>query len=149
MQFSIDKNNNLLFSNKDLIDEKVLLKQCFPQSNPEKFILVQKENGEEIFILDNIKDLEISSYMAIQEKITNQGFQFEITKIFSIDEEYGIRNWSVETASGKRTFQTSIQEWPKRRESLVVVTDLNADIYQVDLTKLERTSLEIIGTYVD
>jgi len=87
---------------------------CFPWSHPDGFVSLRDDEGLEIAFVPSIDALDEASREVTLRAMREARFMFEIVTVHSLDEEYEIRNWRVETKQGPRTFQTHREEWPIR-----------------------------------
>jgi hypothetical protein len=151
MSFELSyRDTNELYYHANGEEKLVSLKQCFPRTMPDKYLSVMDNEGKEIALIDNIDDLDEHNRKVVSLYLRFKNFNFTVTKIVNIEEEYGVRNWEVETEQGSRRFQTDLQEWPKVNYSNEMsVEDINGDKYLANMTKLDDKSLKILDVYLD
>src|SRR5581483_3217954 len=91
----------------------VRLRQCFPWSEPRRHFSLRDDRDREIALVDEPARLDLVSREALESAATIAGFVLEITRVLEVEEEVEIRQWTVETTSGRRTFQTHLDDWPR------------------------------------
>ena len=53
------------------------------------------------------------SRRALEHALAEAGFVLEVMRVLAIEEEVEIRQWTVETKHGPRSFQTHLDDWPR------------------------------------
>src|SRR3979409_1160695 len=77
-------------------------------------------------------ELYFSSRAALEITLRQTRFVFEVTGIEQVEDEFELRTWSVKTHQGPRSFQTKLDEWPRKLENGgVIIRDLSGDLYQI------------------
>ena len=71
-----------------------------------------------------------------------------VTRIISLNEDFEIRNWHVETRQGSRHFQTRLNEWPYEVPGGgLLIKDLAGDLYYVaDPESMDKNSRKLFWT---
>ena len=70
----------------------------------------------------------------------------EVTRVVSIDEEVEIRQWTVETRHGPRSFQTHLDDWPRLLPGGgLLIRDVAGDLYRLTVTELDKKSRIAVG----
>ena len=131
MEFKLeeDKSLNVLYNN---IWTQVELKNCFPENFPNGYYSIRDEHKNELFLLKSLDELDEVNLKTVKDYLRFKNFVFEITGIYSITEEFGIRNWSVETKEGGRLFQTELDFWPiELKSGDILVRDIYTDQYLI------------------
>jgi uncharacterized protein DUF1854 len=137
-----------------LIDEKPLavrLRQCFPWSEPSLHISLRDDEDREVAIVDDPADLDPESRRALEQALAEAGFVLEVTRVLDIDEEVEIRQWTVETRQGRRSFQTHLDDWPRALPNGgILIRDVAGDLYRLAApAKMDRKSRELLWAFVD
>jgi hypothetical protein len=124
---------------------------CFPWSEPNSYISLRNEWGIEVGFVHSTAELDHSSRTALETTLRQTRFVFEVTAIESVKDEFELRTWSVQTRQGPRSFQTKLDEWPRRLEnSAVIIRDLSGDFYQInDPTGLDPTSQKLVWAFTE
>ena len=78
----------------------------FPFTAPNEFLSVRTADDkmEELGIIENINDFDNETIAIIKKQLEIRYFMPEITKVYSVKEEYGHTYWSVQTNKGKHKF---------------------------------------------
>ena len=95
--------------------------------------------------------LDDASRDAVARALEIAGFVLEVTRVMSIEEEVEIRQWSVETTSGARSFQTHLDEWPRALPGGgLLVRDVAGDLYKLGAPHtLDRKTRDVLWAFVD
>lgn len=143
-------NDHFLQLNRENKWIDVELKSCFPITQGQSFYSISDSKGKEIALIESLADLEMDSQSAIKRYLKFKNFIISITKVHSIEEEFGIRSFVVETDQGPRNFQMDIQRWPKLNNNSVSFEDISGDRYVVkDLFELDTKSKKILADFID
>ena len=75
----------------------------------------------------------------------------EVTRVLDIDEEVEIRQWTVETMQGPRSFQTHLDDWPRiLPNGGLLIRDVAGDLYRLATPKeMDKKSRELLWAFVD
>jgi hypothetical protein len=131
VNFKIDTAKNLYYLNNTIWDE-VELKSCFPISSENSMYSVLNKEGAEVLLIDDIKSMDDQDKKIIEEYFTFKKFRFLIKGFYSVEDNFGIRQFDVLTQVGQRTFQTELDSWPKIFEDKILITDIYGDQYWVE-----------------
>jgi hypothetical protein len=80
----------------------VKLRQCFPWSEPARFISLRDSDDKEVALIEAPTALDADSRQAFELALAEAGFVLDVTRVLDIDEEIEIRQWTVETKQGSR-----------------------------------------------
>jgi hypothetical protein len=129
----------------------VRLRQCFPWSEPYRHLSLRDASDREIALVDDPAALDDASRRAIERALGIAGFVLEVTRVVEIDEEVEIRQWSVETTSGSRSFQTHLDEWPRvLPDGGLLIRDVAGDLYKLGAPHtLDRKTRDLLWAFVD
>jgi len=129
----------------------VRLRQCFPWSEPRRFLSLRNDSDEEIALVEDPAALDGESRQALEVALAEAGFVLEVTRVAAIEEEVEIRHWTVETVHGPRTFQTHLDAWPRVLPTGgLLIRDVAGDLYRLaDPATLDRRSRELLWAFVD
>lgn len=130
---------------------RVTLKQCFPWSHPGQCLSLLDDEGSEVALIPSLAGLAASVRILVAEAAARNGFTFEIRAIRTIEEEYEIFHWTVDTTQGVRQFQTKRDEWPHRLDDgRIVIHDVCGDLYVIArFEDLDRASRRAIWPFLD
>lgn len=125
--------------------------RCFPWSERDRFFSIRDGDDHEITLVETCGDLDDASVDVLEQALAEAGFVFEVTCVTEIREEFEIRNWTVETAQGPRTFQTRRDEWPRRTgRGGMLVRGVAGDLYHIaSEDALDADSKRLLSVYVD
>ena len=84
--------------------ERVHLYRMFPLSEPDRYISVRDEKGEEIGIVESLTSFSVDTVELFVEELNRRYFSPAITRLVSLKEEFGYTYWDAETDSGARRF---------------------------------------------
>jgi hypothetical protein len=129
----------------------VRLRQCFPWSEPSRHISLRDDRDHEVALVADPSSLDEESRTALELALAEAGFVLEVTRVVDVDEEVEIRQWSVETKQGRRTFQTHLDDWPRvLPKGGLLIRDVAGDLYRLpDPRSLDRKSRELLWAFVD
>jgi hypothetical protein len=129
----------------------VKLRQCFPWSGPTRHISLRDNDDKEIALVDDPALLDAESRQALELALAEAGFVLEVTRVVEIEEEIEIRQWTVETKQGNRSFQTHLDDWPRVLPSGgLLIRDVAGDLYRLaDPQRLDKKSRALLWAFVD
>ncbi len=129
----------------------VRLRQCFPWSEPGLHLSLRDDQDREVAIVDDPAELEPESRRAIEQTLAEAGFVLEVTRVLDIDEEVEIRQWTVETRQGRRSFQTHLDDWPRALpDGGILIRDVAGDLYRLAApARMDKKSRELLWAFVD
>ena len=129
----------------------IKLRQCFPWSEPSKHISLRDNDDKEIALVDDPSSLDAESRKAFELALAEAGFVLDVTRVVEIDEEIEIRQWTVETKQGKRSFQTHLDDWPRVLPGGgLLIRDVAGDLYRLaDPARLDKKSRALLWAFVD
>ena len=129
----------------------VRLRQCFPWSEPGLHLSLRDDEDREVAIVNDPAALDAESRRAIEQAIAEAGFVLEVTRVLDIDEEVEIRQWTVETRQGPRSFQTHLDDWPRTLPNGgLLIRDVAGDLYRLAAPgEMDRRSRELLWAFVD
>jgi hypothetical protein len=129
----------------------VRLRQCFPWSEPHRHVSLRDDRDREVALVADPALLDDDSRRALELALAEAGFVLEVTRVLSVDEEVEIRQWTVETRQGRRSFQTHLDDWPRALpKGGLLIRDVAGDLYRLpDPRSLDRKSRELLWAFVD
>lgn len=129
----------------------VTVRQCFPWSEPRRYLSLRDTEESEVALVDDPDALDAESRQALEQGLAEAGFVLEVVRVVSIDEEVEIRHWVVETPHGRRTFQTHLDQWPRVLPTGdLLIRDVAGDLYRLaDPARLDRHSRALLWSFVD
>jgi hypothetical protein len=129
----------------------VRLRQCFPWSEPGRHISLRDDGDDEVALVEDPAALAPESRRALERALAEAGFVLEVTRVLAIEEEVEIRQWTVETKHGKRSFQTHLDDWPRALPmGGLLIRDVAGDLYRLPAPQtLDERSRELLWAFVD
>ena len=139
-----------LCTTRNDLEIMVEVRPCFPWSRKNDFFSLRDEKGVELALLSSVEKLPDKMRQIIEEHLIQLGFTLNILKIDKIVEDIELRHYLVHTPSGGRTFQTALDDWPKKMDNgNFLITDLHGDLYQIeDFEGLDKETKKILSPYV-
>ncbi|MGV3722068.1 MAG: DUF1854 domain-containing protein [Actinomycetota bacterium] len=122
--------------------------RCLPLTQPERFISLQDEEGEELGVIGDLAELDAASAQAVRAELELSYLHARVTRIHHVEARNGIITWEVTTDLGKRRVHVrdrqNIRPLPGGR---TVLTDIHDGKYEIpaaeELDKESRRWLEI------
>lgn len=128
----------------------VRVRQCFPWSEPHRHLSLRDSEDREVMYVDDPAALAETSRHALERAVAEAGFVLEVTRVVSIEEEVEIRQWTVETRHGERSFQTHLDDWPRvLPNGAILIRDVGGDLYRIVVPEMDRGSRELLWAFVD
>lgn len=129
----------------------VWVRQCFPWSEPGRYLSIRDENEAEVAFVRDPAELDAESRRGLEQALAQAGFVLQVTRVLAIEEEVEIRQWRVETRQGPRAFQTRLDDWPERVPGGgLLIRDVAGDLYHLpDPAALDRKSQALLWAFVD
>ncbi len=150
LQIELDPSGSLVLL-RDGERVSVNLHLCFPWSQPEKFLSLRDSDGEEVAFLPNLDGLTNDVREVVAAALKASRFTLVITEIESIQMDFELRVWKVDTLQGKRTFQTRLEDWPiDLPDQSIVIRDLAGDLYHIpDPEQLDKKSYQRLWAFLE
>ena len=132
-------------------DVEVRVRQCFPWSEPRHHLSLRDKDEREVALVEDPALLAAESRAALEQALADAGFVLEVTRVVEIDEEVEIRQWTVETKHGRRSFQTHLDDWPRALPmGGLLIRDVAGDLYRLAAPHdMDRRSRELLWAFVD
>lgn len=130
---------------------KVTLRRCFPWTLPERYISLQTEDNTELALIADPSVLDAASQAALSQALAEAGFVFLIQRVYSVEEDFELRCFKVETPQGPRAFQTALDAWPRETpDGGLLIEDVAGDVFRIeDPASLDSRSRELVWELVD
>ena len=122
-----------------------------PITDPNRMVSVRDENGAEIGILDDVRQLDPASQKIVAEELDRSYFMPRITDVIDITEDLGVETWAVETDKGPRVFQVrnprqNVRRITRRR---LVIKDVDGNRYEIhNYTELPASAERLLRDYM-
>ena len=129
----------------------VKLRRCFPWTFPERYISLQTDENEELAFVSDPNELDAASQAALSQALSEAGFVFLIQRVHSVEEDFELRCFKVETPQGPRAFQTALDSWPRETpDGGLLIEDVAGDVFRIeDPSTLDPRSRELLWELVD
>ena len=129
----------------------VRVRQCFPWSEPRRHLSLRDDEEREVALVEDPGVLAPESRHALERALAEAGFVLEVTRVLEVEEEVEIRQWTVETVQGQRSFQTHLDDWPRVLPAGgLLIRDVAGDLYRLpDAKTMDRRSQELLWAFVD
>jgi hypothetical protein len=129
----------------------VHVRRCFPWSEPGLFVSLGDDEGDEFVLIEDPRSLDASSRQVLEEALAEAGFLFDVTGVTEIEEEVELRHWRVHTSQGNRSFQTRLDDWPRKLpDGRLLIRDIVGDLYRIgDMETLDAKSRSLLWAFVD
>lgn len=129
----------------------VKLRRCFPWSLPERYISLQTDDNEELAFVSDPRELDEGSQAALVQALREAGFVFSISRVYSVEEDFELRCFKVETPQGPRAFQTALDAWPRETPGGgLLIEDVAGDLFCIEKPEsLDARSRELVWELVD
>lgn len=129
----------------------VRLRRCFPWTFPERYISLQTEDNQELGFIADPMDLDAASRAALTQALAEVAFVLLISRVYSIEEDFELRCFEVETPQGRRAFQTALDAWPRETpDGGLVIEDVAGDVFRIEHPEsLDARSRELLWELVD
>jgi len=124
--------------------------RCFPWSLPDRYISILDKDGNELFLFRTLDEAEPETRRLIEEELQKQEFVPRITAILSVDDQFDVLAWKVQTDRGPVELQIKSTEDIRRLdEKRVLIKDHAGGLFEVpDITQLDARSRRFIEDYV-
>ena len=130
----------------------VQLMCAFPMSHPGQYIVLKDSEKKELGIIRDLKELDSAQEEIVLEEMRKTYFVPVITRILSVQEEFGMSAWEVETDRGgctikvRRRGKDSVIE---RDDGGLIITDVDSNRFEIkDVNTLDVKSRSLLGRLV-
>lgn len=122
---------------------RVKVVRAAPLTQPDRYFCILDIKDEAICMIEDLTQLEESSHPFVFEELDRRYLTAEIQNIVSLQNEYGVSYWEVETDRGRREFVAkSVSEnaqWIS--DTRLMIFDVDGNRFEVpDIEKLDKRS---------
>lgn len=122
--------------------------RSFPLSETVRFITLLDSEGDEIGIVEDARKLAPQSQDVLIEELEKRYFMPRITKINSLDGQFGVTLWDVETTQGPVEFGMRTRyDIVTLGNGRVLIKDADGNRYEIEnYNKLDQKSYALLQT---
>ena len=122
--------------------------RSFPLTDSNKYISLLDSEDKEIGIIQDIKQLPRESEKVLRSELQKRYFLPKITKIHSLDGEFGVTQWVVETNRGPVTFGMRTRyDVVSLENGRVLIKDADGNRYEIEnYHRLDPDSIALLET---
>ena len=122
--------------------------RSFPLTDSNKYISLLDSEEKEIGIIQDIKQLPRESEKVLMSELQKRYFLPKITKIHSLDGEFGVTEWVVETNRGPVTFGMRTRyDVVSLENGRVLIKDADGNRYEIEnYHRLDPDSIALLET---
>ncbi len=127
---------------------KVEAIRSFPLTDSNRYISLLDSEDKEIGIIQDIKRLPRESEKVLRSELQKRYFLPKITKIHSLDGEFGVTQWGVETNRGPVTFSMRTRyDVVSLENGRVLIKDADGNRYEIEnYHRLDPDSIALLET---
>ena len=127
---------------------RVVPVRSFPLSETVRFITLLDSEGNEIGIVEDVRKLPPQSRDVLIEELEKRYFMPKITKINSLDGQFGVTLWDVETTQGDVEFGMRTRyDIVTLGNGRVLIKDADGNRYEIEnYNKLDQKSYALLQT---
>ena len=129
---------------------KVEAVRSFPINETIRYIALLDSEGDEIGIVEDVRKLTPKSRDVLMEELQKRYFMPKITKINSLDGQFGITQWEVETTQGDVEFGMRTRyDIVTLENGRVLIKDADGNRYEIEnYNKLDPKSIALLQTQI-
>ena len=122
--------------------------RSFPISETVRYITLLDSEGNEIGSVEDVRQLTPQSRDVLMEELQKRYFMPKITKINSLDGQFGVTQWDVETAQGDVEFGMRTRyDIVTLENGRVLIKDADGNRYEIEnYNKLDPKSIALLQT---
>ena len=127
------------------------VQRAFPVSEAGEFLSLKEVAGDEVGLIRRLADLDADSRAALEHELKWTYFRSVISAVHSVEVQFHVPHWDVETDRGRRVFELhssrrDIRVLPGGR---VLLRDADGNVYEIpDMRRLDPASRAIVEDYV-
>jgi hypothetical protein len=106
--------------------------RCMPLTQPDKYISVQDDEGNEIGILDDLQQLDPESRRAVEQELDFYYLRARVKAIRKVESKNGIISWEVDTEMGPKTVHVRDRQHIRPLgDGRTILTDIHEAKYEI------------------
>ena len=124
--------------------------RSFPINETSRYIALLDDEGNEIGIVEDVKKITSKSRDILMEELEKRYFMPKITKVNSLDGQFGVTEWDVETTQGDVEFgMRSRYDIVTLENGRVLIKDVDGNRYEIEnYNKLDPKSIALLQTQI-
>lgn len=145
------RNDSRLWTVHNGKDVAIRVETCFPWSHPKKYISLRDDERNEIALIEDLDEMDSESADLVREALRETAFVMQIETVLSIQEEFEVRTWDVETKQGRRKFQTKRDAWPQTLpDGGLLIRDIAGDLFFIASPhNMDPASRKFLAPFID
>ena len=122
--------------------------RSFPINETVRYIALLDSEGNEIGIVEDVRKLTSQSRDVLMDELQKRYFMPKITKINSLDGQFGVTLWDVETSQGDVEFGMRTRyDVITLENGRVLIKDVDGNRYEIEnYNKLDQKSIALLQT---
>lgn len=151
----IIKNSGGILLNVDFGDgrriENVEPHRLFPVTKNNTYITLIDDGGNETAVIRDLGKLPPESRSAVEKSLDEYYLVPKITKIYAINEKYGLIKFKVETDHGKYSFEIRNRQSDIKSnfDNRIIILDSSDNRYEIpDINRLDHKSYKLLSPHL-
>jgi hypothetical protein len=106
--------------------------RCLPLTQPDRFLSVQDDEGNEIGILGDLRELDSESRKLVEAELELYYLKAQVRAIRKVESRNGIITWDLETDLGPRTVHVRDRQHIRPlKDGRIILTDIHEAKYEI------------------
>ena len=124
--------------------------RTFPLTQPDQYISLLDAQKNELGLIEDINQLERADRTLLAEELKKCYFMPKITRIYSLEGQFGVTQWEAETDSGSVFFDLrSRNDITSLSGGRVLIKDIDGNRYEiVNYHQLDPKSIALLETQI-
>ena len=152
IKLSRGPSGGLLLSRGDDEPQEVKPARLFPLTNPTQYIFLSDMDGNEVFTIRDIGELDMESGDMLRAELDRTYFLPRIKHINELKESMGILQFSVQTDKGPREFEVRSRDdvrFLKHRRLQIIIKDIDGNRFEIwDAARMDPRSRSLLDRYL-
>ena len=126
--------------------ENVRVAKCFPWSLRDRYVSIRDKEGNEQVLLPDLEGMSAETRRLIDQELDAQEFIPTITSVTSIDDNFGVMIWDVQTDRGPIELQIKTTDDIRRLDQRrILLKDHAGGLFEItDLAELDLQSQRLV-----
>lgn len=124
--------------------------RSLPLTQPERYISIQDDEGVEIGVIKDMRELDSQSRAALQEELDYYYLKAKVTRILRVEARHGLITWQLETHLGPRTVHVRDRQHIRSlADGRTILTDIHEGKYEIPpMAQLDEKSVHWLSVEV-